>query len=275
MTAPRIRTAVAIGALITGLGGLQTATAADPNTFSANVGAVSNYIWRGVSQTQDGAAVQGGLDYAHESGFYAGLWASNVDFNNEGAPQTVEIPVIDGVIQPNADGNYIYETSGSSNPRSPNYELDVYTGFGGKFLKDWKWDLNAILYAYPDGTGYNFAEIGGKLNYQWITVGLAYTVWGQPEGVDGDNKGVIPYEGDLYSYGALDFALPYDFAFNAHGGYYMYRNSDGQSYANWGVSVSRTLGEFGTASINYDQNGGNERWYDNDPKVWVGWKKTF
>ena len=257
-------------------GGIQSAAAADPHAFSANIGAVSNYMWRGVSQTQDGPAVQGGLDYAHSSGFYLGTWASNVDWNNEGAPQDVTIAIDPTTNLPytDADGNWTGVTSGSSNPDSPTYELDLYTGFGGKVGEDFKWDLNAILYAYPDGRDVNFAEIGGKVGYKWLTVGLAYTVWGEADGGD-NNKGILFYEGDLWSYGALDFALPYDFAFNVHGGYYMFRNSDGQSYGSWGATVSRTIGDYGTVSFNYDQNGGNDEVWDTDPKVWVGWKKTF
>ena len=46
--------------------------------LSANIGAVSNYMWRGVTQTDDGAAVQGGIDWGHDSGFYLGTWASNI-----------------------------------------------------------------------------------------------------------------------------------------------------------------------------------------------------
>ena len=53
-----------------------------PVEFSANVGYFSDYIYRGGSQTQDGPAIQGGFDMAHESGFYLGTWASNVDFGN-------------------------------------------------------------------------------------------------------------------------------------------------------------------------------------------------
>jgi len=41
---------------------------------SANVSVVSNYLFRAVSQTGGATAVQGGLDYGHESGFYAGAW---------------------------------------------------------------------------------------------------------------------------------------------------------------------------------------------------------
>lgn len=49
-------------------------------SFTANASATSNYIWRGLTQTTNEAAVQGGIDYAHESGFYAGTWASNVNY---------------------------------------------------------------------------------------------------------------------------------------------------------------------------------------------------
>lgn len=44
---------------------------------SANVGATSNYVWRGITQSQDGAAVSGGLDYSHDSGLYVGTWTSS------------------------------------------------------------------------------------------------------------------------------------------------------------------------------------------------------
>ncbi|HEY0721869.1 MAG TPA: TorF family putative porin, partial [Gammaproteobacteria bacterium] len=44
---------------------------------SANVGATSNYVWRGITQTADGAAVSGGLDYSHDIGLYVGTWTSN------------------------------------------------------------------------------------------------------------------------------------------------------------------------------------------------------
>ena len=50
------------------------------HSVSANIGVVSNYVWRGITQTDDKAAVQGGVDYSHSSGFYAGTWVSNVDF---------------------------------------------------------------------------------------------------------------------------------------------------------------------------------------------------
>ena len=50
---------------------------------SANVSFASDYIWRGMTQT-DGPAISCGFDFAAENGFYAGIWGSNVNFNDEG-----------------------------------------------------------------------------------------------------------------------------------------------------------------------------------------------
>ena len=51
------------------------------SAVSANVSIASDYIWRGMTQT-DGIAVSGGFDYAADGGFYAGIWGSNVNFND-------------------------------------------------------------------------------------------------------------------------------------------------------------------------------------------------
>ena len=52
----------------------QTAAATPENTVTANVGIFSEYIFRGISQTAGKPAVQGGFDWSHASGFYAGTW---------------------------------------------------------------------------------------------------------------------------------------------------------------------------------------------------------
>ncbi len=56
-------------------------TATAQAEISGNVSMASDYIFRGVSQTDNQMAVQGGFDYEHESGAYIGTWASNVDSN--------------------------------------------------------------------------------------------------------------------------------------------------------------------------------------------------
>ena len=99
------------------------AAPASPHTFTGNIGLVSEYRFRGISQTFKKPAIQGGVDYSHESGFYAGNWNSNV---NEGAGYP-----------------------------AGNIEMDFYGGWK-KTWGDWGLDLGAIYYYYP-GTDANRA----------------------------------------------------------------------------------------------------------------------
>jgi uncharacterized protein (TIGR02001 family) len=236
------------------LASVQTALADSPHSVSANIGVASNYVWRGVTQTMDDPAVSGGLDYAHESGLYAGTWISNIDWG---------------------DG-------------SPNYELDLYGGFGGSVNPDFSYDINGIYYAYPDGRESDFAEIGGSATWKWFTLGLAYTVYGE-------NDGGLFDDGDLYYYGGFEYGeLPYGLGFSARAGYYDFRHdavefdvidatgdvvgvdSKSADYWHFGASISKDAGDFGTFSLNWDQNNGNKDvGYDTDPKFWIGWNKEF
>jgi uncharacterized protein (TIGR02001 family) len=288
MKKQNIRMAVAAGTVLSAsLITVDQALAADPWSFSANIGAVSNYIWRGVTQTGDQAAVQGGIDVAHESGFYAGTWISNVDWDEGSSEEVTGIVPVDpdtGLPMTDENGNYVVQgyTSGSDSS-SPNYELDLYTGFGGNITDDLSWDINTIYYAYPDGRDSNFWEVGGSGTFKWFTLGLAYTI-------AGDNDGGLFDDGDWYYFGGAEFDLPYDFGFSARGGYYDFRHdqvevgldangmpvTDSADYWHWGVSISRDADKFGTFSLNYDQNDGKQEvGYDTDPKFWVGWNKEF
>ena len=92
-------------------------------SVSANVSFASDYIWRGMTQT-DGPAMSGGFDYAAERGFYAGIWGSNVNFN---------------------DG------AGS--------ELDYYFGYGFE-VGGVGVDLGYVAFDYPENnTGLDFEEV--------------------------------------------------------------------------------------------------------------------
>jgi len=51
--------------------------------FSGTVTAVSDYDFRGITQSAQDPAIQGSIDWAAESGLYLGAWASNIDFGNE------------------------------------------------------------------------------------------------------------------------------------------------------------------------------------------------
>lgn len=93
---------------------------------TGNLGLTSDYRFRGVSQTQNAPAVQGGIDYAHSSGFYVGNWNSSVS-------------------------SQLY-TNGSG------VESDLYAGFKSKFL-GFDLDVGSMNYFYPratNGTSTNF-----------------------------------------------------------------------------------------------------------------------
>ncbi len=63
--------------------------------ITGNAAVLSDYNWRGITQTSQDPALQGGIDYAHESGFYLGAWASNVDFG-DCCDENVEIDLYTG-----------------------------------------------------------------------------------------------------------------------------------------------------------------------------------
>jgi uncharacterized protein (TIGR02001 family) len=97
------------------------AAPASPHTFTGNLSLVSEYRFRGISQTFKKPAIQGGFDYSHSSGIYLGNWNSNV---NEGAGYP-----------------------------AGNIEMDFYGGW--KYTSgDWGLDVGGIYYYYP-GTDAN------------------------------------------------------------------------------------------------------------------------
>ena len=76
--------ALVAGAVTFGsLGLITTPAGAQGPEFSANVGLTTDYIFRGYSQTDEGPAIQGGMDVTWNI-FYAGVWGSNLDFGSDG-----------------------------------------------------------------------------------------------------------------------------------------------------------------------------------------------
>lgn len=212
---------------------------------TGNVGAVSNYFFRGITQTDDGPAIQGGFDFAAESGFYSGVWLSNVDFGGK-----------------------------------EDAEANLYAGYGGAFGESGlTWDVGAIYYLYPGGGDLDYAETWFGLGYGLLSASVAYTVWGEV-------KGNAAFDtGDLYYNLSLD--LPFElaaFSFTAFAGYYDFEEQgrlvpgEGLSYAHWGLSTSRDLGEFGRLTLNYEQTDGGGRNVmatDDNPNLWLGWTLEF
>ena len=144
---------------------------------SANVAFASDYIWRGMTQTGSDPALSGGFDFESESGFYAGIWGSNVSFS---------------------------EGAGS--------ELNTYFGYGFS-LGEVGVDVSYVDFGYPGDSGLDFQEIGVALSYGDFGVGYYSGQDGAPDYMDlsysmGDFS--VSY-GDYDTYGT-NFALGYGFA---------------------------------------------------------------
>ena len=128
-------TTLAALALVSSGAFAQTAPAEPESTLGYNIGVVSNYSFRGITQTNYGGAVQGGVDYAHKSGFYVGAWASNV--------------------------KWIKDVNGAS---KGDYEIDLYGGYKGSIVEGLGFDVGFISYQYP-GNDSGAAGTPGKLAY--------------------------------------------------------------------------------------------------------------
>jgi uncharacterized protein (TIGR02001 family) len=105
MNSKNIAPMILAAAALSGAAFAQTKAPEPDYTLSANIGVVSDYRYRGISQTRLKPALQGGADYAHKSGFYAGAWASTIKWiedTGDIAPQTN----VDGPVELDIYGGY-------------------------------------------------------------------------------------------------------------------------------------------------------------------------
>lgn len=172
--------------------------------LEGSVSAMSDYVWRGVSQTDGDPAVQGELTLSHASGFYAGAWASTVD---SGDPD-------DGI----------------------SHELDLYLGWAGDLAEGVGLDLSVARAMYPganDGYELDYTEFAANLSFaEHYTVGVAYS----PDIFQLGEKG-------LYYNALAELPLgDSGFGLKLGAGWYDLDAAAGDSYGDWLVGVTRSFG---------------------------------
>jgi uncharacterized protein (TIGR02001 family) len=148
-------------------------------TVTYNVGLYSQYIFRGLTQTDRKPALQGGVDLTHSSGFYLGAWGSNISWlRDPNGPTAVEADT--------------YYTKGG------NLEVDLYGGFRHTFEGIGSGvgiDIGVLQYWYPGTLRANWAdanttEVYGALSYGWLQGKVSGVVsseawgWGKPTTTD-------------------------------------------------------------------------------------------
>lgn len=115
-----------------------------PGGLSGNVAVYTDYSFRGISQTGRNMAAQGGIDYNHETGLFAGWWASSTNFAN----------------------TYM--------------ENDFYGGYAGA-VGDFAYKASATFFYYPRGQEFNYWEFGAFGSYDFKVLSVSTGVIGSPD----------------------------------------------------------------------------------------------
>ena len=219
------------------------------HTFTGNATLVSDYRFRGISQTFKLPAVQAGFDYAHSSGVYLGTWASNVS-------------------------NNVYANGAG-------LEWDLYGGYKFEVAKDTTADIGLLYYWYPGAKfnvpgdhKYNNTELYGALSYGSFTAKYSHTLsdfFGMNTATMGGLCGLtisgaatincfLGNPGDSKGSGYLDLAYNFDLGdkltLGLHLVHQSVRNYGKLSYTDYKIGLTKQYGGFllGAAIVATDAN---------------------
>lgn len=198
-------------------------------SLTGNLALTSNYIFRGISQTWDKPAIQGGLDWVHPSGFYLGTWASNVSDN-------------------------IYNNT--------SMEWDFYAGYNGSINDDLSYNVALLEYYYPGGKynaapgeKYDTLEATAGLTYKFLNVKYSRTLT-DFFGVNGNT--IPPGNGDSKGSDYLEANVNYEvmekLMLGLHIGHQKIKNYGDLDYTDYKVSLSKEFGGFNFTAAYSDTN---------------------
>jgi uncharacterized protein (TIGR02001 family) len=172
---------------------------------TTNLGATSDYRFRGISQTQNAPAIQGGIDFAHDSGFYAGNWNSSVS-------------------------SQMY-TNGAG------LESDLYAGYK-KEVAGITFDVGSYNYIYPraaaaDGTRFDTNEAYVGASRGPVAVKVSQSL--------GDYFGVANSRGSRYYQADVAYPVAPKWTVNVHAGRTDVANSTALDYNDYNVGATYDL----------------------------------
>jgi uncharacterized protein (TIGR02001 family) len=175
--------------LATAVASAALASSAAMAEVTGNVSVVSKYVLRGITTAMENnnTAIQGGLDYASESGFYAGYWGSNLS----------------------------YSLSTDADTPETGFENDFYAGYAGE-AGSFSYDVGLIYYYYMGVDDADAPELAASVGFGPVTLGMKYlmddVIWGN--------------EGDIYWTASAGTDLPMDFSLSGTLGFYTYDDDD-------------------------------------------------
>ena len=199
--------AAAIGSLAS------VAHAAEPeSTLAFNAGVVSDYRYRGISQSRLEPALQGGVDYTDKSGFYVGAWGSTI--------------------------KWIKDIGGDAP-----VERDLYGGYKGA-VGDVAYDVGFLRYEYSGNKlnpNANTNEVYGAVTYGLFTAKYSHAISNLFGNADSKNS----YYLDL----SANFDLGNGYTLTPHVGRQMVKNSPSLSYNDYAITLGKDLGNGLSASL--------------------------
>lgn len=190
---------------------LSGAAMAEELKLAYNIGVTSDYVFRGVSQTQEDPAVQGGVDATYGMG-YAGVWASNVDF-------------------------------GSKNPST---EVDFYAGVKPT-VGDTSLDLGVIYYSYTKDKGltpgaYSYLELKAAASRTFGPATLGAAVYYSPE---------FPGKTGHATYGELNASVPVAKKLTLSGAIGRQNIQKASDYTTWNAGLTYAINDKLSADVRY------------------------
>jgi uncharacterized protein (TIGR02001 family) len=252
------------GALIAAFAATAAGAEESPHTLTANVGLYSQYVFRGLAQSHEDPAIQGGADYSHASGVYAGTWLSNVSWFSD-------------------------TNAGNTN----SLEWDLYGGFRKSWDNGFSGDVGYLRYEYPGsypalpaGTVKpNTDEAYVAVGWKWASLKYSYAF--------SNLFGVEDSEGSDYLDLTVTVPLNERFTFVAHAGRQAFKgastyavlngttNDALYSYEDYRATVNVSLGQGWTASLTATTSTAKDAGYTvlgenlGDDQVVVGIARTF
>ena len=238
---------------------VQTPPAAQsPHSVSGNLAFASDYRFRGISQTFRQPALQGGLDYAHSSGFYLGTWGSNVTGSLANGPSY----------------------------NNGNLEIDAWGGYKSEVAKDLVLDVGLFHYWYPDArypnaqkTKYDNLELYFGGSYKWLTARYSHgltdyfgtkgdTYAGycglQSNGLSAGSSCASANPGGSKGSGYLDLAANFEVAekltLGLHIGHQSVRNYGRFNYTDYKLSLTKEWVGFNWSAAYVGTNANKDWW---------------
>jgi uncharacterized protein (TIGR02001 family) len=227
----RLRTSLALLALL-------AATSAHAGT-SGNVSLTSDYIFRGVSQSNQQPALQGGIEYAAGSGLYAGSWGSSI--------------------------HWLSDLSTTVAPISSRLELDVYGGYRGKFSDAMRYDIGALYYTYPGSfpDGFNCANTLELYAGLTITASEKLQLGAKYSLATTDLFGYVDSSGSGYLDISANYALAEGWSVSAHAGKQWIKGNTGFAYNDWKLGLTRSFSNAVSVGLAYAGTDADDALYTN------------